>query len=398
MMSNANVDHAIESMLDRSKWQKIIFSDLVENIVEKVKPKESGLEKYIGLKHLDSGSLHIRRFGETSTIDGDKLKIYKGDLVFAKRNSYLKRVAIADFDAVVSAHSLVLRAKSTNVRPEFLPFFLLSDTFWQRAIEISVGSLSPTINWRVLAKQEFLFPPLDQQAKLAELFWAIDDVVAEHKRIVDSLDAYFQAWLNKSINTKKGWKTSPLHKVADVQTGVAKNRNIAEQDDAVELPYIRVANVQDGYLVLDDIKKIHVKSKDVKRFSLESGDLLLTEGGDFDKLGRGYVWQGEIAECLHQNHVFAVRPNKKLITSWFLSLVTRSAYGKQYFLRCAKKTSNLASINSSQLKEFRVFTPTLKEQNLIEEEMKAFFKSSLNASTTLESSESLQQSLINQVF
>ncbi len=118
-----DLDKLIESKIDRSKWQKWKFSDLVENINEKVVPKDSGLDHYIGLEHLDSGSLHIRRFGETKSLVGDKLKIYKGDIIFAKRNAYLKRVAFAQFDAVASAHSLVLRAKQRNIEPEFLPFF-----------------------------------------------------------------------------------------------------------------------------------------------------------------------------------------------------------------------------------------------------------------------------------
>ena len=139
--SGFDIATGIENKLDRTKWKAWKFSELVDNIVEKVVPKESGFEHYIGLEHLDSKSLHVRRFGETSSLTGDKLKIYEGDLIFAKRNAYLKRVAIANFDAVASAHSLVLRTKQVNVTPEFLPFFMLSEYFWERAIEISVESL-----------------------------------------------------------------------------------------------------------------------------------------------------------------------------------------------------------------------------------------------------------------
>lgn len=388
----------IEKKIDRSRWKTLKFSDFAENIVEKVFPKDSGLEHYIGLEHLDSGSLHIKRFGETASLVGDKLKIYKGDLIFAKRNAYLKRVAIADFDAVASAHSLVLRAKSENVLPEFLPFFMLSETFWEKAIEISVGSLSPTINWKALAKQEFLLPPKDQQVQLTELLWAMDDMVVENDNQLNRFEVFFHSWLNSEINIRRNWNRKPLYHVAKIQTGIAKNENLKEENDTVELPYIRVANVQDGYLDLAEIKSIFVREKDVERFSLQEGDLLLTEGGDFDKLGRGYVWHNEIKNCLHQNHIFAVRADKKYLLPMFLSLVTRSKYGKQYFLSCAKKTSNLASINSTQLKEFRVFVPTLSEQEAILERMKA-----INSTYELMQKNklfliNLQKSLINQIF
>jgi type I restriction enzyme S subunit len=197
---------AIDNKLDRTKWQKWKFSDLVDNIVEKVKPQESGLEHYIGLEHLDSGSLHIKRFGESKTLIGDKLKIYKDDIIFAKRNAYLKRVSIAPIDAVASAHSMVLRPKAENVLPEFLPFFLLSEQFWIRAIEISVGSLSPTINWKSLAKQEFLLPPKDQQAKLAELLWAMDEVVERENEVLEKTNIINESLFKKFRSKENNWK------------------------------------------------------------------------------------------------------------------------------------------------------------------------------------------------
>jgi len=202
-----NVTEVIENVLDRSKWVKWKFSDLVENIVDKVVPKDSGLDHYIGLKHLDTGSLKIRRFGETESLIGDKLKIYKGNLIFAKRNSYLKRVAIAEFDAVASAHALVLRPNSENVNPDFLPFFMMSEKFWQRAIEISVGSLSPTINWKVLAKQEFLLPPKDQQAQLAKLLWAMDEVIEKEKEVLRSVEQSYLVKIEKELLNKNSEKT-----------------------------------------------------------------------------------------------------------------------------------------------------------------------------------------------
>ena len=202
-ITKMDITEAIDNNIDKSKWVKWKFSDLVYNIVEKVVPKDSGLKHYIGLKHLDTGSLKIRRFGETESLIGNKLKIYKGDLIFAKRNSYLKRVAIADFDAVASAHALVLRPNDENVNSDFLPFFMMSEVFWKRAIEISVGSLSPTINWKMLAKQEFLLPPKDQQAKLAELLWAMDDVIEKEIEVLEKLENTYSTLVDDLFSKEK---------------------------------------------------------------------------------------------------------------------------------------------------------------------------------------------------
>jgi len=151
--------------------------------------------------------------------------------------------------------------------------------------------------------------------------------------------------------------------LAYIQTGIA----LGKRDilDPVEVDYLRVANVQDGRLDLSEIKKIIVSRKDISRYAVRTHDVLMTEGGDFDKLGRGFVWEGQLGECLHQNHIFVVRPDKKLLNPYFLSYQAGSIHGKNYFLACSKQSTNLASINSSQLKEFPVLLPNLLEQEKI---------------------------------
>ncbi len=149
-----------------------------------------------------------------------------------------------------------------------------------------------------------------------------------------------------------------------MRTGIAKNNEKA-LTDPVELPYLRVANVQDGHLDLTEIKTIAVESSRVERYSLEDGDVLMTEGGDFDKLGRGAVWRNQISPCLHQNHVFAVRVNRKHLLPEFLAAYCAAEPGRRYFLACSKQTTNLASINSSQLKALPLRLPSLDEQRRI---------------------------------
>ena len=161
----------------------------------------------------------------------------------------------------------------------------------------------------------------------------------------------------------RDWHRVPLHEVAEVRTGLAVGKT--DLRDPVEVPYLRVANVQNGRLNLAVVKRILVERNQVARYSLHRGDILMTEGGDFDKLGRGDVWNGQIDPCLHQNHVFAVRPKPNLVDSYFLAAQAASEQGRLYFLSCAKRSTNLASINSSQLKKFPVLLPPLMEQQKI---------------------------------
>lgn len=157
------------------------------------------------------------------------------------------------------------------------------------------------------------------------------------------------------------WKAVKLHKVAKIVSGVTKGRKFSGKN-TVFVPYMRVANVQDGYLDLNEIKTIEVLPSDVEKFTLKEGDVLLTEGGDRDKLGRGSVWHDEIPNCIHQNHIFRVRVNKECLSPTFLSMLIGSSYGKMYFLKSAKQTTGIASINSKQLKNFPAYIPPLELQ------------------------------------
>ena len=161
----------------------------------------------------------------------------------------------------------------------------------------------------------------------------------------------------------KGWVKVSLDQLAEVRTGVAKGKTGLK--DPITVPYLRVANVQDGRIDLSEIKEIEIEREKLERYSLKYGDVLMNEGGDFDKLGRGDVWLNQIEPCLHQNHVFAVRPQQEKLNSFYLAALAASYYGKKYFLSCAKRSTNLASINSSQIKEFPVLVPPISEQQEI---------------------------------
>ena len=161
------------------------------------------------------------------------------------------------------------------------------------------------------------------------------------------------------------WHVAYLADVAEIRTGLAKGKTNLK--DSVELPYIRVANVQDGYFDLSQIKTIKVDRRDITRYSLQCGDVLITEGGDADKLGRGHIWHSQIEPCLHQNHIFVVRVRTEIMLAKFFAYYLGNSHGRLYFLKCAKQTTNLASINSSQLRKMPLPIPPLEEQARIVE-------------------------------
>ncbi len=156
------------------------------------------------------------------------------------------------------------------------------------------------------------------------------------------------------------WPVVALGDVAEIRSGVTLGRIL--NGPTVRLPYLRVANVQDGYLDLQIVKEIDILESEADKWLLQPGDILLTEGGDWDKLGRGAVWRGEIPRCIHQNHIFRVRTKPVEFDPDFLVFLIGSPYGKSYFQSASKQTTNLATINRRQLSDFKIFWPSLPEQ------------------------------------
>lgn len=154
------------------------------------------------------------------------------------------------------------------------------------------------------------------------------------------------------------WEVVKLKRVAQVRGGVTKGRDL-QGKHVIDVAYLRVANVQDGYLNLEDVATIEIGSDELERYSLKAGDVLMNEGGDNDKLGRGAVWHGQISPCVHQNHVFSVRPYG--VDSDWLALINTSSYAKFYFFSNSKQSTNLASISSSNIKELPVIIPPPEE-------------------------------------
>ena len=167
---------------------KYRFEQIAINSTEKKKPVEEDRFTYLGLEHLDSGSLKVARFGSEVAPIGEKLVMHKGDVLFGKRRAYQKKVAIAPFDGIFSAHGMVLRPREDVIDKSFFPLFISSDYFLDAAIKISVGSLSPTINWRDLKTLEFELPDLATQRKLAETLWSINDTMEAYKKLISATD------------------------------------------------------------------------------------------------------------------------------------------------------------------------------------------------------------------
>jgi type I restriction enzyme S subunit len=225
---------------------------------------------------------------------------------------------------------------------------------------------------------EIPLPPLAEQRKIAAILSSVDETIEKTEAVIAQLDVVKMAMLEELLTrgipgrhsrfkqTEIGevpadWEVHQVGQLGEVQTGLAKNKNNRVQH-VDEVPYLSVANVQDGWLDLDHVKRVRADAATIERFRLRVGDVLFCEGGDADKVGRGAVWSGGLDPCLHQNHVFVVRPDSRRLLPEFLSAFRASSRGRRYFLDCSKQTTNLASINSSQLRAMPLALPSVAEQ------------------------------------
>lgn len=246
--------------------------------------------------------------------------------------------------------------------------------------------------------------PLPEQraivSKIEQLFSELDHGIASLRAAKAKLDIYRQAVLKKAF---EGWEeTVPLGDLADIVGGVTKGRNL-EDKETIELPYLRVANVQDGYLDLTVVKLIEVLVSDLEKYRLEFEDVLFTEGGDRDKLGRGTIWKNEIEDCIHQNHIFRARiRNREVLSPYFLTYYAQSPEGKDFFFKHGKHTTNLASINKTVLSSLPIPVFPLYKQHQIVQEIESRLSVcdniSANIDEGLERAEALRQSILKKAF
>lgn len=356
-------------------WNNHALSEICDRVKDSYQPVEGGDKPYVGLEHLAQGFPGFIGRGTESDIKSSKTVFRTGDILFGKLRPYLRKGAQADFDGVCSTDILAFRAKS-GCESDFLKFLIHCDEFVAHAKSTTSGVQHPRTSWPSLQEFRLSLPPLPEQKKIAHILSTVQRAIEAQERIIQTTTELKKALMHKLFTeglhhepqkqtdigpVPESWEVVPLSRCATIQTGIAKGRKI-DPKDAVELPYLRVANVQDGYLDLTEMKTITIRKDEESRYALQEGDVVLTEGGDFDKLGRGFIWHGQIDRCVHQNHVFAVRPDTKRISSEFFAYQSQSPYGKAYFLSVAHKTTNLACINTTKLKAFPVLLPSKEQQ------------------------------------
>ena len=305
---------------------KYKFGDLVFNITEKRSPVDGDEELYIGLEHLDSGSLRVTRWGSKVALKGDKLKMQKGDILFGRRNTYLRRVSIAPHDGLFSAHGMIFRARPECMDEDYLPFFIASDYFMDEAIRISVGSLSPTVNWKELKELEFEVPDLESQRETAKVLLAANDLKEEYEELLaltdDLVKSQFIEMFGDPVENEKEWPLVRLDELAEIKIGPFGS--LLHKEDYIENGHALVnpSHIVDSKIVIDPKLTISDEKYDeLSSYALRIGDVILGRRGE---MGRCAVVYEEGLVCGTGSMI--IRPGTEMKPYFLQNIISSPAY------------------------------------------------------------------------
>lgn len=377
--------------LDKSSWNSFTFEQIATKISKTVQPIEAGVEVYVGLEHIDANDIHIRRRGVPSDVKGGKLRCSPGDVIFGKRRAYQRKAAVVDFEGICSAHAFVFHAILEVIDPKLFPFFLHSDQFMHRMIDISVGGLSPTINWGDLRHQQFLLPPKAQQAEIAELLWAVDEVIEKHIESDHKIDLLTKSY-SKAHYFQKHENVAKLKEVGKWVSGGTPSRGNSKYWSG-DIPWVSPKDMKS--------ENIENSIEHISQDAVNDGAKLLPEKSILVVV-RGLILAHSFPvgltkrEVAFNQDIRAVIPSEKFVPEYVLfflhaiknrvlSLTTTTTHGTR---RLATDTFSEISIPCPSYKDQKDFIDSVfiqkaaKEHNL----------------ESLERTRLLRKSLIEQVF
>lgn len=373
-------------------WRKWRFDQIATSVNERIdNPSESDFEYYVGLEHIDPDSLKLRRWGSPSDVEATKLIFRKGDIIFGRRRVYQRKVAVAEFDGICSAHALVLRANPEVVLPDFLPFFMQSDLFMERAKSISVGSLSPTINWKTLAKEEFLIPPLEEQLRIKVLMSSVENTLVCHQKSRFFGENLFKSILENLLDpAEQGWKTKKIGNSFKVSCGGTPKRNKPEYWDG-EIPWIKTGEVNFNSIngTEEHITQAGLENSSAKLAPINS--VIMALFGQGPTLGRVAILD---IEATTNQACAIIHPEE----DYNMRFVYYSLWRQYERVRAKARGASQPNINASIVKGLEVPCISIEEQNSWVNKLDDQLSAMRSIDERIESAARLKKRMLNKLF
>ena len=375
-------------------WKVVKFGDIVQNVAVRVDPAAATTDVYVGLQHLDPSTLHLRRWGHPTDVTGQKLAFKKGDVIFGRRRAYQRKLAMAEFDGICSAHAMVVRAKPKMILPGFLPFFLKSDMFMERAIEISVGSLSPTINWKSLRVQQFPLPPLEEQKRIAEILWAADEAVEKYKDSLDALTTLKRRTFRVSLR-HESTKEVPCGELYSLppRNGFSPKTNAS----GLGSPTLSIGAVREGRVDPNgNTKYAEISLSDLEKFRLKPGDILVVRGnGNKYLCGKAGLVSEVPDDCFYPDLLIRITFDEKRILPAFAVAQWNDPLTHGNLLAFAKSTNGIWKINGKDLRQHKMLVLAIEVQKEIVKQLETIGTREAELSNHVDVLQGLQRHIAN---
>lgn len=356
-------------------------------------------------------TINREKFGYAGIYDLAQYRDYilqDGDILMSHINSekHLGKVALYskrdDEQIIHGMNLLMLRADTQKVIPEYAKYYFESQKFLRQIGRITKKSVNQA-SFTVTALKELEIPlaSIIVQRDISEKLKKVDWLVSLRKQQLAKLDelvkARFVEMFGDVLLNSMQWPEKTLENMADIVSGITKGRKTAEAD-LQEVPYMAVSNVKDGYIDWTTVKTILATRQEIEQYRLMPDDILMTEGGDPDKVGRGAIIKVPLKNSIHQNHIFRVRLDEQEILPSFFAEYLRHQKAKRYFLGCAKQTTGIASINMRQLRALPTLVPPLSLQKQFAAFVERVDQQKQTVQQSLEKLELMKNALMQEYF
>jgi type I restriction enzyme S subunit len=368
------------------------FDQIAENSTAKKKPEDSDRERYVGLEHLDPGTLEVIRWGAEVTPKGDKLLMERGDVLFGRRRAYQKKVGIAPFDGIFSAHGMVLRPRTDVVDPDFFPFFISSDVFLDEAIRVSVGSLSPTANWKDLKVLEFSLPTLDKQRELAGILSEAEHLKGCYRGLLATCDDVVKSQFVEMFEGKEYPSSCLSTLVSSMRNGLSPSKSGSHRSKVLTLSAITQGRFdssawKDGFFTEEPPADKRISNED---FYVCRGN------GNKHLVGTGEYSNVPMKDMVFPDTMIAARIKQEQIILPYLRCAWNQPSTRKQIEASAKTTNGTFKINQTALGNIKLLVPPLELQQEFADFATSVDKSKFAVQKALDELNATTKKILNQ--
>ena len=332
-------------------------------------------------------------------LENSSAKIFPKGTILYTIFATLGETSILDINAATNQAIAGISITDSRVLPDYLYYYLLSQKIHVQ--KIGRGVAQNNINMKLLRDFDVPLPSKEAQLNIIEQLNRVTELLFLRKQQLTKLDelikARFVEMFGDMLLNSLEWPEKPMESLAEIVSGITKGRKTTETG-LIEVPYMAVSNVKSGYIDWTTIKTILATKQEIEQYRLMPDDILMTEGGDPDKVGRGAIIKNPLENSIHQNHIFRVRLDKSELLPAYFAEYLQHQKAKRYFLGCAKQTTGIASINMRQLRALPVLIPPLSLQNQFAAFVAEVDKSKVEVQKALDQTQLLFDSLMQQYF